>query len=119
MTGGSLEPLERDLYKVLATDLPHARRLAFGVVLGQAGVTVAAALCAWGIADRRAALSALLGGGIATAGRLGVGRPGFGGGAGAESRPPPGGASPRGGPEPPGGDALVFSGLSRGEGWRP
>src|SRR5437764_1036832 len=27
---GSLEPLERDLYKVLATDLPQARRLAFG-----------------------------------------------------------------------------------------
>src|SRR5213082_646762 len=86
MTGGSLEPLERDLYKVLATDLPHARRLAFGVVLGQAGVTVAAALCAWGIADRRAALSALLGGGIATAGSLAMARLVFGGGAGADAR---------------------------------
>src|SRR5438046_6774238 len=86
MTGGSPEPLDRDLYKVLATDLPHARRLAFGVVLGQAGVTVAAALCAWGIADRRAALSALLGGGIATAGSLVMARLVFGGGAGAEAR---------------------------------
>src|SRR5205814_6985464 len=86
MTGGSPEPLERDLYKVLATDLPHARRLAFGVVLGQAGVTVAAALCAWGIADRRAAFSALLGGGIATAGSLVMARLVFGGGAGADAR---------------------------------
>src|SRR5947209_20428803 len=86
MTGGSLEPLERDLYKVLATDLPHARRLAFGVVLGQAGVTVAAALCAWGIADRRAALSALLGGGIATAGSLAMARLVFGRGAGASAQ---------------------------------
>ena len=55
---------------MLAIDLPHARRLAFGVVLGQAGVTVTAALCAWGLAGARAALSALLGGGIATAGSL-------------------------------------------------
>jgi ATP synthase protein I len=55
---------------VLAIDLPHARRLAFGVVLAQAAVTVTAALCAWGLADRRAALSALLGGGIATFGSL-------------------------------------------------
>ena len=68
---------------MLATDLPHTRRLAFGVVLGQAVVTVAAALCAWGIADRRAALSALLGGGIATAGSLAMARLVFGGGAGA------------------------------------
>jgi len=55
---------------VLAIDLPHARRLAFGVVLGQAGMTVTAALCAWGIAAPRAGLSALLGGGIATVGSL-------------------------------------------------
>src|SRR2546430_12199959 len=107
MTGGSLEPLERDLYKVLATDLPHARRLAFGVVLGQAGVTVAAALCAWGIADRRAALSALLGGGIAPAGRPGEGRPGVRGGGGGGGGRGAGGVLPRGGPEAPGGDAAV------------
>src|SRR5260370_23075068 len=80
MTGGSLEPRERDLYKVLATDLPQARRLAFGVVLGQAGVTVTAALCAWGLAGARAALSALLGGGIATAGGPAVAGLGFWGG---------------------------------------
>lgn len=55
---------------MLAIDLPHARRLAFGVVLGQAGVTVIAALLAWGIAGEGAARSALLGGGIATAGSL-------------------------------------------------
>jgi len=55
---------------VLAIDLPRARRLAFGVVLGQAGVSVIAALAAWGLAGAGAALSALLGGGIATAGSL-------------------------------------------------
>jgi len=61
---------------VSAIDLPHARRLAYGVVLGQAGVTVIAALCAWALAGRGAAggqvagISALLGGGIATAGSL-------------------------------------------------
>ena len=71
---------------MLATDLPQARRLALGVVLGQAGVTVTAALCAWGIADPRAALSALLGGGIATAGSLAMARLVFGGGAGADAR---------------------------------
>jgi ATP synthase protein I len=64
---------------VSAIDLPQARRLAFGVVLGQAGVTVMAALCAWGIADRRAGLSALLGGGIATVGSLAMAALGFGG----------------------------------------
>ena len=86
MSGGSLEPLERDLYKVLATDLPQARRLAFGVVLGQAVVSVTAALCAWGFADARAGLSALLGGGIATAGSLAMARLALGGGAGADAR---------------------------------
>jgi ATP synthase protein I len=64
----------------LAIDLPHARRLAFGVVLAQAAVTVTAALCAWGLADRRAALSALLGGGIATFGSLVMAGLVFGGG---------------------------------------
>jgi ATP synthase protein I len=54
----------------LAIDLPHARRLAFGVVLGQAGVTGVTALAAWGLAGAGAALSALLGGGIATVGSL-------------------------------------------------
>ena len=71
---------------MLATDLPQARRLAFGVVLGQAGVAVTAALCAWGFADARAGLSALLGGGIATAGSLAMARLALGGGAGADAR---------------------------------
>ena len=65
---------------MLAIDLPHARRLAFGVVLAQAAVTVAAALCALGLADRHAALSALLGGGIATLGSLVMAGLVFGGG---------------------------------------
>jgi ATP synthase protein I len=55
---------------VLAIDLPQARRLAFGVVLGQALVSVTAALCAWAIAGTSAGWSALIGGGIATAGSL-------------------------------------------------
>jgi ATP synthase protein I len=55
---------------VSAFDLPHARRLAFGVVLGQAAVTAVAALCAWTLAGQLAGLSALLGGGIATVGSL-------------------------------------------------
>jgi ATP synthase protein I len=55
---------------VLAIDLPQARRLAHGVVLGQAGVTVIAALVALSVAGEGAARSALLGGGIATAGSL-------------------------------------------------
>jgi ATP synthase protein I len=67
---GPFEPLGRDLYKVLVIDLPHARRLAFGVVLGQAGVSVIAALLAWALGGRVAALSALSGGGIATLGSL-------------------------------------------------
>jgi len=65
---------------VLAIDLPHARRLAFGVVLAQAAVTVTATLIAWGVADGRAALSALLGGGIATLGSLVMAALVFGGG---------------------------------------
>ena len=55
---------------MLAIDLPRARRLAFGVVLGQAGLTLIAALAALGLAGRGAAVSALLGGGIATVGSM-------------------------------------------------
>jgi ATP synthase protein I len=51
-------------------DVPHARRLAFGVVLGQAGVTALAALAALALGGRLAAVSALLGGAIATCGSL-------------------------------------------------
>jgi ATP synthase protein I len=67
---------------VFALDLPHARRLAFGVVLAQAAVTVTAALLTWGFADRRTALSAFLGGGIATLGSLVMAGLVFGGGRG-------------------------------------
>jgi ATP synthase protein I len=62
---------------VSAIDLPRARRLAFGVVLGQAGVTVIVAVCAFGLGGRVAALSALLGGGIATLGSLAMAAAGF------------------------------------------
>jgi ATP synthase protein I len=55
---------------VFAIDLPHARRLALRVVLGQAGVTAIVALIAWALAGGGAGCSALLGGGIATAGSL-------------------------------------------------
>lgn len=55
---------------MLAIDLPHARRLAFSVVLGQAAVTAVAAVVALAVAGRGAAWSALLGGGIATVGSL-------------------------------------------------
>ena len=55
---------------MLAIDLPQARRLAYGVVLGQALVTAVAALVALALAGREAAVSALLGGGIATAGSV-------------------------------------------------
>src|SRR4029077_2909889 len=49
-------------------------------------VTVTAALCAWGFADARAGLSALLGGGIVTAGSLAMARLALAGGAGADAR---------------------------------
>jgi ATP synthase protein I len=66
---------------VSTIDLPHARRLAFGVVLGQAGATAALALAAWGLADRLAACSALIGGGIATVASLAMVGLAFGGAA--------------------------------------
>ncbi|MBV8146477.1 MAG: ATP synthase subunit I [Gammaproteobacteria bacterium] len=64
-----------------AIDLPRARRLAFGVVVGQAAVSVVAAACAFGLGGRVAALSALAGGGIATAGSLTMAAVVFGGSA--------------------------------------
>jgi F0F1-type ATP synthase assembly protein I len=64
---------------VSAIDLPRARRLAFGVVASQAAVSVVAALCALPLAGRVGALSALAGGGIATAGSLAMAGLVFGG----------------------------------------
>jgi ATP synthase protein I len=55
---------------VTGTTQPNARRLAFSCVLGQAAVSVVAGVLAWSIAGQKAALSALLGGGISTAGSL-------------------------------------------------
>ena len=69
-----------------AIDLPRARRLAFGVVVSQAAVSVVAALCAFGLAGRVAAVSALAGGGIATAGSLAMAGLVFGGSAGSAAR---------------------------------
>lgn len=62
---------------VTVIDLPQARRLAFGVVLGQAAATVLAGLLAWAISGERAAFSALLGGGIGTASSLILALAGF------------------------------------------
>ena len=64
---------------MIAIDLALARRLALSVVLGQAGVTVIAALLAGLIAGPQAALSALLGGGISTAASLAMALLGFAG----------------------------------------
>jgi len=71
---------------VIATTEPNARRLAFGVVLGQAAITAIVALSSWLIAGRRAALSALLGGGISTAASLVMAALSFGGSAGANAQ---------------------------------
>jgi ATP synthase protein I len=64
---------------VSAIDLPQARRLAFGLVLGQAGVTVIATFIAWMLGGEHAALSALIGGGIATVASLAMAGLVFGG----------------------------------------
>ena len=70
---------------MIAIDLPNARRLAFGVVLGQAAVTLIVALVSLVVAGRGAALSALLGGGISTAASLVMAVLSFGGSAGANA----------------------------------
>lgn len=54
-----------------------ARRLAFRVVIGQAALTLVAALALLLISGRTAAASALLGGGISTAGSLAMALLGF------------------------------------------
>jgi F0F1-type ATP synthase assembly protein I len=59
--------------------LPSARRLAFGVVLGQAAVTLAALLAAGFIGGTSDAVSALLGGGIGTVASLVMALIAFGG----------------------------------------
>jgi len=66
---------------VSAIDLPHARRLAFGVVLGQAAVTAIAGLVGYWLGGGLTARSALVGGGIATAASLAMALLVFGSGA--------------------------------------
>jgi len=63
---------------VIAIELPNPRRLALSVVLGQTAVTVICALASWAIADVRAAISALLGGGISSAASLAMALVAFG-----------------------------------------
>ena len=65
---------------VTVIDLPQARRLAFGVVLGQVAVTVMAGVLAWAVSGGRPAFSALLGGGIGTVASLVMVLVAFGGG---------------------------------------
>jgi F0F1-type ATP synthase assembly protein I len=60
-------------------ELPSARRLAFGVVLGQAAVTLAAAFISRVVGGTNDAVSALLGGGIGTAASLAMAIIAFGG----------------------------------------
>lgn len=62
----------------IAIDLPNPRRLALSVVLGQATVTLLCALVSWAIADSRAAVSALLGGGISSVASLAMAFVAFG-----------------------------------------
>jgi ATP synthase protein I len=56
----------------IVIDLPAAKRLAFGVVRGQAAVTLAAALVGWALGGAHVGLSAGLGGAIGTVASLGM-----------------------------------------------
>ena len=62
---------------MVAIDPSNARRLAFGVVLGQAVVTGVVALVSLAVSGPLAAVSALLGGGISTLASLGMAVVGF------------------------------------------
>lgn len=62
-----------------AIDLPAAKRLAFGVVRGQAAVTLAAALVGWALGGTHIGVSAALGGAIGTVASLGMALMAFGG----------------------------------------
>ena len=63
----------------IVIDLPAAKRLAFGVVRGQAAVTVAAALAGYAFGGAHAAISCALGGAIGTIASLGMALMAFGG----------------------------------------
>ncbi len=63
----------------IVIDLPAAKRLAFGVVRGQAVVTAAAALVGFALGGPHVALSAGFGGAIGTVASLGMALMAFGG----------------------------------------
>lgn len=63
----------------IVIDLPAAKRLAFGVVRGQAAVTAVAALLGLALGGAHVALSAALGGAIGTIASLGMALMAFGG----------------------------------------
>jgi len=63
----------------IVIDQPAAKRLAFGVVRGQAAVTAVAALLGFVLGGRHVALSAALGGAIGTIASLGMALLAFGG----------------------------------------
>jgi len=63
---------------MVAIELADARRLAFGVVLAQAAATLLVAWVCWFLAGWNAAVSALLGGGIAAAASLAMAALAFG-----------------------------------------
>jgi len=71
---------------VVAIDLRSARRLVYGLVLGQAVVTLAVALVCFLITGSKGALSALLGGGISTLASLVMALLAFGGRAGVDAQ---------------------------------
>lgn len=64
----------------MAVELPDARRVAFGIVLGQATLTALIAATCWFIWSARAGYSAALGGGIGTAASLALALIAFRGG---------------------------------------
>lgn len=63
----------------IVIDLPAAKRLAFGVVRGQAAVTAAAALVGFAVGGPHIAISCALGGAIGTIASLGMALLAFGG----------------------------------------
>lgn len=71
---------------VVAIDLRSARRLVYGLVLGQAAVTLVVALVCFAVAGMKGALSALLGGGISTLASLAMALLSFGSGTGVDAQ---------------------------------
>jgi F0F1-type ATP synthase assembly protein I len=70
----------------IVIDLPAAKRLAFGVVRGQAAVTAVAALLGYALGGLHVGISAALGGAIGTIASLGMALVAFGGKAASPAR---------------------------------